>query len=300
MRDRIARYLAVAIATIAAPGAFNAVAAETMLHHVHGLAFTPDGKALMVPAHIGLALYRDGRWSTAPGAPHDFMGFSIAKNALYTSGHPSPGTPLRNPLGLMKSTDSGNSWQQLGLSGEADFHLMAAGYASNAIYVLNAAPNSRMPQPGLYMTGNEGKSWTRAAASGLAGQITSLAAHPTSAAIVAVGTVQGLNVSRDRGATFRRVGPAAVVTAVTFDFDGKHVYFATDAADRLQRAALDSAQATALPLPALDRDFVLYIAQNPRDAKALAIATRRRDVYVSRDAGKSWRQIARDGAVRND
>ena len=273
----------------------TAAHAATVLHHVHGLAFTPDGKALMVPAHIGLAVYQDGRWSTAPGAPHDFMGFSISKNAIYTSGHPAPSSPLKNPLGLMKSTDRGASWQKLGLSGESDFHLMAASYASNAIYVLNPEPNSRMPQGGIHGTENEGKSWTRAAGSGLSGQITSLSAHPTSAATVAVGTVNGVHVSRDRGATFKRIGPSSVVTAVTFDFDGKHVYFATDAADKLRRIALDSGELTALSLPTFERDFVTYIAQNPRDVKTLAIATRQRDVYLSRDAGNTWQQIARNG-----
>jgi hypothetical protein len=76
---------------------------------------------LVVPAHVGPAVFRGGRWSTAPGAPHDFMGFSGAKNAIYSSGHPAPGTPLRNPLGLMKSTDGGKSWQQLGSPAKRTF-----------------------------------------------------------------------------------------------------------------------------------------------------------------------------------
>jgi photosystem II stability/assembly factor-like uncharacterized protein len=176
MTHRIA--LAFAALTWLAP---LAATAETVLHHVHGLAFTPDGKALMVPAHIGLAVYRDGRWTTAPGDPHDFMGFSVAKKAIYTSGHPSPSSPLRNPLGLMKSTDGGKSWQQLGLSGESDFHVMAAGYGSNAIYVVNAEPNSRMRATGLHFTLDEGKSWMRSASAGLSGQIASLAATQCSA-----------------------------------------------------------------------------------------------------------------------
>lgn len=191
------------------------------------------------------------------------MGFSVAKNAIYTSGHPSPNSTLKNPLGLMKSTDGGGSWKQLGLSGESDFHLMAAGYASNENHVFNSEANSRMRQTGPHVTKDEGKSWTRAAASGLSGQITSLAAHPTYAGIVAAGTVQGLHVSRDGGASFKRLGPASVVTAVTFDFDGKHVYFATDAADKLHRAEFDSTQATAVSLPALERDFVILHRPEP-------------------------------------
>lgn len=282
-------------ATATFVAAVSAARAEPVLHHVHGLAFTPDGRTLVVPAHIGLALYRDGRWTKAPGPEHDFMGFSMTKRAIYSSGHPALHSPLKNPLGLVKSSDGGKSWQQLGLSGESDFHLMAASYGSNAVYVFNGEPNSRMRQSGLHVTQNDGKTWKDAAASGLSGQIVSLAAHPATAGMVAVGTSAGLYLSRDSAASFKRLGAPAVVTAVTFDFDGKHLYFATDAADTLQRAALDGARSTALSLPALDRDFVLYVAQSPTNSGELAIATRRRDVYLSHDAGKTWQQIARNG-----
>lgn len=274
-----------------------AAAADTVLHHVHGLAFTPDGASLMVPAHVGLAVYRDGRWTTAPGAPHDFMGFSVAKNAIYTSGHPAPGSPLRNPLGLMKSTDGGATWRQLGLSGESDFHQMAASYASGAIYVFNGEPNSRMGGTGLHVTLDEGKTWKRAAASGLTGQIISLAAHPTAAGTIAVGTADGLYLSRNYGGTFKRIGAATPVTAASFALDGMHLYYATHTGDALYRIALDGAGRTAVALPPLQGDFLLYIAQNPGIADELAIATRKRDVYLSRDGGTSWRQIAREGST---
>lgn len=287
-------FLAAAVLSWAAA---SAAAADTVLHHVHGLAFTPDGTSLMVPAHVGLAVYLDGRWTTAPGAPHDFMGFSVAKNAIYTSGHPAPGSPLRNPLGLMKSTDGGATWRQLGLSGESDFHQMAASYASGAIYVINAERNSRMGQTGLHVTLDEGKTWKRAASSGLTGQIISLAAHPTAAGTVAVGTAEGLHLSRDQGATFKRIGPATPVTAASFALDGKHLYYATHTGEAFYRVALDGAGRKAVALPPLQGDFVLYIAQNPRDADEFAIATRKRDVYLSQDDGTSWRQIAREGST---
>lgn len=269
--------------------------AEQILHHVHGLAFTADGKTLMVPAHIGLAVYRDGRWSKAPGPAHDFMGFSLADKAIYTSGHPAPGSALKNPLGLIKSTDGGATWQQLGLSGESDFHLMAAGYRSNAIYVVNPEPNSRMRQPGIHFTRDDGKSWTRTAAAGLSGRITSIAVHPTDPGRVAVGTLDGLYVSQDSGASFKRTGSATPVRAVSFDFDGKHVYFAPAEGAMLQRAALDGKGDTKLALPKLDGDFVLYIAQSPTKTDELAIATRSRHVFLTTNGGKSWKQIARAG-----
>jgi len=54
-----------------------------------------------------------------------------------------------------------------------------------------------MSQPGLYHTENDGFKWTHAAAKGLGGEIKSLAVHPSDARIIAVGTADGLYLSRD-------------------------------------------------------------------------------------------------------
>ena len=270
-------------------------AAESVLHHVHGLAFSADGKTLMVPAHIGLAVYRGGKWARTPGPAHDFMGFSAAEKAIYSSGHPAPDSPLRNPLGLMKSTDGGATWRELGLSGESDFHLMAAGYRSHAVYVVNPEPSSRMREPGLHFTRDDGKSWTRSAAAGLAGRITSIAVHPTDEASVAIGTLEGLYVSHDSGARFARIGPLRPVSAVLFDFDGKRLFFAHIDGDRVQHISVDGRSEQRIRLPKLERDFVIYISQNPAQRSELAVATRQRNVFLSTDAGKTWKQIAREG-----
>jgi hypothetical protein len=40
---------------------------------------------------------------------------------------------------------------------------------------------------------------------------------------------------------------------------------------------------------------VAFIAQNPVDHSEMAIATFKRNVYISKDRGKTWAQTARDG-----
>jgi len=271
--------------------------AETMLPHIHGLSFSQDGKALLAAVHVGIAAYRDGRWSRGAGPAHDFMGFSAARTAIYSSGHPAPGSMLRNPLGLMKSTDGGASWRSLGLVGEADFHAMAVGYHTNAVYVINGAPNSAMPQPGLYYTTDDGASWARSEARGVDSRVLTIAVHPSDAATLALGTEGGLLVSRDHGSTFRRAqgGP---VTAVVFTRDGRDLLYATYRGSALRALALDGGAARAAgSLPELGDDAVSFIAQNPANPAGIAIATYGRDVFLSHDGGRSWVRIAKQGGA---
>ena len=51
-------------------------------------------------------------------------------------------------------------------------------------------------------------------------------------------------------------------------------------------------------LPSPGRDAVAYIAQNPVAREEYAIATFERSVYVSRDTGHTWQQVADRGKAR--
>lgn len=267
------------------------------LMHVHGLSYSADGKRLMIPSHHGLAVYADGRWSKAPGPEHDYMGFSATRDALYSSGHPAPGSGLVNPFGLIKSRDGGRTWQKLGLEGESDFHLLATGYGTNAVYVVNHARNARMAGPGIYYTLDDGKTWQAAAAKGLNARVAVLAVHPTDARVVAAGTEDGLYLSRDSAGTFERIAGGTRVLGAHFDLDGKHLWFSSygDKAG-LARIALNAgARAQDVSIPPLTEDAVAYIAQNPKRRPEIAIATFKRNVFVSPDEGRTWQQIAANG-----
>lgn len=269
--------------------------AETVLPHIHGLSFSPDGKSLLAAVHVGIAVYRDGRWSRGAGPAHDFMGFSVARGAIYSSGHPASGAPLRNPLGLVKSTDSGATWRALGLAGEADFHAMAVGYGTNAIYVVAGMPNSAMPERGLYHSSDDAGRWERADARGLDSRILAIAAHPTDPGTVAVGAERGVYWSRDFGRTFRRTESARPVTAVLFSHDGKRLLYAEYRDSALLGLAQDGTVKAAGKLPPLEDAAVAYIAQSPANPSEMAIATYQRDVYLSRDGGRVWTRIAHEG-----
>lgn len=297
MKRRI--FYAVALAVAMAPLAWWGVsaAANVTLTHVHGLTYSADGSKLMVPSHHGLAVFSSGRWSKAPGPEHDYMGFSGTRNALYSSGHPAPGAGLKNPFGLVKSMDGGNSWNQLGLEGESDFHTMAASYGTNAVYVLNPNPNSRMRTAGIYFTVNDGLKWERAQARGLSGRPLALAVHPSDAFTVAAATDQGLYLSRDAGASFEPLASGMRALAATFTIDGNELWWSGfDGQPTLAALPLQPrAKPSQIGLPALGEDAVSFIAQNPARPKEVAIATFKKSVFVSSDAGRTWTRVADQG-----
>jgi hypothetical protein len=266
------------------------------LMHVHGLAYSPEGKYLYIPSHLGLAVYDHESWSKAPGYMHDYMGFVGTKDAFYTSGHPAMGSGFVNPFGLMKSVNGGQTWEKLGMEGETDFHNVAASYNTNAIYVFNPAPNSKMKSAGLYSTTDDGKTWRKAAAKGLNSEPFTVAVHPDEPNKVAIAATDGLYVSEDGGDTFRRVVPGNPVTAVHYDLDGKRIWFATNnGGSQLHVYDLVTGKDVTVGLPAGESDPIGYIAQNPANTDEYAMATFARDVYLSQDSGKTWKAIAREG-----
>jgi photosystem II stability/assembly factor-like uncharacterized protein len=273
--------------------------AQVTLVHVHGLAYSPDGKRIMIPSHLGLAFYENGKWSKAPGPEHDYMGFSATSGAIYSSGHPAAGANLVNPFGLLRSKDGGRTWDKLGLEGESDFHVMATSWNTHAIYVWNAAPNSRMKEPGLYSTRNDGLLWTRTAARGIEGNPYALAVHPDDAKAVGMATPDGVFRSGDGGATFARVAPTQG-TAVFFDLDGKQLWYGTydGRQSQLARVGVQGGKPSTVKIPQLIQDAVAFMAQNPARRDEYAFATFQRSVYLSQDGGRTWRAIAVNGEAK--
>ncbi|MGJ9373244.1 F510_1955 family glycosylhydrolase [Nesterenkonia sp. CF4.4] len=110
-----------------APAQAQAPASSPALSHIHAVVRDPDDPSVvLLAAHEGLFRLSERR-PTAVGPEIDLMGFTVTPEGRYlASGHPGPGVDLPEPLGLIESTDRGESWNVISRGGESDFHALAS------------------------------------------------------------------------------------------------------------------------------------------------------------------------------
>lgn len=113
------------------PAADLAAPSAPMFEHIHELVPDPGDGTLLVATHEGLYRLTIGVDGSAAavgpvgGLDFDPMGFTLADGIAYASGHPGPTTPATfgSPnLGLITSTDVGQTWTNVSLTGQTDFH----------------------------------------------------------------------------------------------------------------------------------------------------------------------------------
>ncbi|MGH3083218.1 MAG: F510_1955 family glycosylhydrolase [Gaiellaceae bacterium] len=177
--------------------------------HVHGLGVNPADGALFVATHTGLYRVNEGeRKAERVGDRYqDTMGFTIVgPNRFLGSGHPDLNEAreknLPSLLGLIESTDSGESWQPISLLGEADFHVLR--FVGERVYGFDAS-NDR-----LLVSTDRGRSWNELERPG---PLVDLAVHPNDAQRIVATTEEGLFESRDGGQRWNRVGEAVGLLA---------------------------------------------------------------------------------------
>lgn len=164
--------------------------------HVHGLGTNPGDDALFIATHSGLFRSAPGSTSAEPvGPPQDTMGFTVAgPDRFLASGHPPPGQSASPHLGLIESSDAGQSWEPVSHQGEADFHVLR--FAHGRVYAYDGLS-------GLLMLSDDGGgTWTELRPPK---PVFDLAVDPNDAERFVVATETGLLETEDAGKSWRSV-----------------------------------------------------------------------------------------------
>ena len=187
------------------------------LEHVHGLGVDPADGTLYAGTHYGLIrIGEDGTTTRVAGRVQDFMGFTVVGPEHYlASGH--PGAEQEGPanLGLIESTDGGQSWASVSLEGEADFHVLEARH--DLVYGYNA---------GSMMVSEDGITWETRGSLPLA----DFAVSPSDPDTLIATTEQGPAVSTDGGRSFTPIAGAPLLQLISWTEESVLVGVAPDGA----------------------------------------------------------------------
>ncbi|MFM9429814.1 F510_1955 family glycosylhydrolase [Arthrobacter sp. MP_2.3] len=169
--------------------------------HIHGLNVNGETGQVLLATHKGL-YDMSANPAVRVGPENDLMGFASAKDpgVFFASGHPGPGSSLPNPLGLIKSSDGGRTWEQLSRQRESDFH------------ALTTTKSGIVAFDGALQTSPDGKTWQTATAGF---QPATLAGNPYSDTVLAT-TADGVQRSTDAGRTWALAKSSPVIQFAAF------------------------------------------------------------------------------------
>ena len=167
--------------------------------HVHGLGINPKDGALFVATHTGLFRAPKGEPTAKRVADRyqDTMGFTVVgPDRFLGSGHPDAREGLPPFLGLIRSTDAGQTWDEVSLLGEADFHVLEA--AGSRVYGFGSDYKTQRAE--FLVSDDAGRSWDKRSTPG---PLVSLAISPGDSDLIVAATEDGLYRSDDAGNGWR-------------------------------------------------------------------------------------------------
>ncbi|KWU60996.1 F510_1955 family glycosylhydrolase [Priestia megaterium] len=272
---------------------------DEKIDHIHGAGYPGNDEGLYIATHHGVKIYRNGKWYETIENNHDYMGFQATKEGFYSSGHPEEGSNLKNPLGLVKSTDKGKKLKKVAFYGESDFHYLATGYNSPAIYVVNSQPNSKIGQ-GLYFSEDKGETWNLSQLNGMPQTpANSIAAHPEEVGTIGIATQQGLYLSKDKGNNFKLFSQVQNVTALSINKESVIYSTLSNQKSALISKPLNGKEAEEeIAIPSLDKDdTILFINVNPFNPSKMSFITKGNDIYLTENGGRKWNKTLEDGKI---
>ncbi|WP_017197943.1 F510_1955 family glycosylhydrolase [Arthrobacter sp. M2012083] len=237
--------------------------------HVHGLSVNGETSQVLLATHDGLFDVTKQPASKI-GGTNDLMGFTAGQDGVfYASGHPGPGSDLPNPLGLIKSTDGGQTWEKLSRQGESDFH------------ALTTTKSGIVAFDGQLRSSPDGKTWNTVAAM-FAPAV--LAGHPDSDTVLGT-TTEGIQRSTDGGTTWDLLQGGPVIQYAAF---ANPVEAAGVAPDGTTYYSAD-AGATWTKKGRVDGEVLAIAAVKGADGKPWIWAATPDGIVVSTDGGASFR-----------
>ena len=174
--------------------------------HVHNVSL--DADAALRGTHEGLLRQDPGKPPAPVGDPLDVMGITLDGDRWLSSGHPCPGMDAPADLGLRASTDSGATWKQVSLAGEADLHRLAT--SGSTILGVNSGDGL------LWRSADTGAQW--AATHGVGSF--DLALNPADPQQGIATTSSGPLSSRDGGQTWAPITDAPLIAYVAWTGTG--------------------------------------------------------------------------------
>ncbi|MEA3320946.1 MAG: sialidase [Bacillota bacterium] len=276
-------------------------AKEETINHIHGIGYLGDEKDLILATHHGLLRFSEEKWYKTSKNNHDYMGFQATDQQFFSSGHPELDSDLKNPLGLIKSSDQGATIERVAFYGEIDFHYLATGYKSQTLYVFNENENSL--KQGLHYSVDQGGKWEASSMKGIsANSIGNIATHPTSSENIAISTNKGLFISSNFGNEFKLLTSSNPVTTVEYQEDSLIYFILENNETKLVKYNLKYETTDELSLPGgiSSKNPIMFIATNPENSSEITTISLNNDIYQSIDTGESWNTLAEKGNVSNE
>ena len=253
---------------------------ESGVEHIHGVDLNLDDGSVYAATHHGLYRLEAGRPVRVGQHLQDTMGLTITgPDRFLISGHSYPSDAGPSHLGLVASDDGGNTWNPVGLSGQADFHALSA--AGATIYGFDSLTAAVM------RSDDGGQRWQQGASLAM----TDLDVNPENPMHVVSATPTEVQESHDGGMTFAAVTPQPPRPLALLD----HVPY-TGSSDRDPvLAGVDAAggvwalgPAGWRPAGTVPGTLVAFTVIAPDRYLAATEA----EVFGSEDAGRSWNLLA--------
>ncbi len=188
-------------ASTAAASTIEVAADAAALQHIHNLGL--EGDTLLIGSHQGLYRQPPGQSPERVGDPFDVMGLTTAGDRWLASGHPGAEMNAPPDLGLLESNDKGQSWTEVSLSGQVDFHRLTA--SGDTVLGVNSGDGQ------LWRSTDGGKNWNTAGAGPF-----DVALDPNNPQRAIATTQNGPTASRDGGSTWKPLPDAPLIALIAW------------------------------------------------------------------------------------